>query len=91
MMTNDERDKHILEIRADLKLLLSRASDHGHTLYGNGQPGLLSRVQSIEQRQQECPARQAYVEGRSVMSRQGWVSIAIAIVSTAIALAAIVM
>ena len=47
-MTNDERDKILLEIRGLLKGLEKDISRHDKTLYGNGQPGICSRVQTLE-------------------------------------------
>ncbi len=85
-MTNEEM---ISEIRADVKLLLAQSNDHKHSLYGNGQPGLVSRVQAIEQRQADCPARMAYIEGRTVSAKQGWLSVLIAVASTALAVVAL--
>lgn len=47
-MTNDERDEILLEIRGMLKGLEKDINRHEKTLYGNGQPGICSRVQTLE-------------------------------------------
>ena len=91
MMTNDDRDKIIMEMHADIKTLLSKVADHGKTLYGNGVPGVLSRVQAVEQRQTDCPARLAAIEGRTASVRQGWLGIIVSIISLCIAGLAIVV
>ena len=47
-MTNDERDAILLEIRGTLKGIEKDIARHDKTLYGNGQPGVCARVQSLE-------------------------------------------
>lgn len=47
-MTNDERDAILLEIHGFMKSLEKDVGRHEKTLYGNGQPGICSRVQTLE-------------------------------------------
>ncbi len=88
-MTNEERDKLLIQMSADMQEIKGLVSRHDHSLYGNGQPGLVSRVQTIEQRQVDCPARAAHIEGRTATVRQGWLSLLIALASAFVAVMAI--
>lgn len=47
-MTNDERDTKINEIHTAVQVLVSQIQRHERSLYGNGSPGLCTRVQKIE-------------------------------------------
>lgn len=47
-MTNEERDAILLEIRGLMKGLEKDVNRHDKTLYGNGQPGICSRLQTLE-------------------------------------------
>lgn len=53
----DDTTETLIEIKSGVKALHTRFDDfkktqekHAHTLYGNGQPGLTSRVHTMEQR-----------------------------------------
>lgn len=56
-MTQEDRDmlirvhENVIEIKKDMDGLAK-------TLYGNGQPGVVSRLQSLETSHQECLKRQ---------------------------------
>ena len=58
-MTNDDRDRLIMEIHALLTQMTGRVDEHHRTLYGNGRPGLVAESSATRQRQEECPARAA--------------------------------
>ncbi len=47
-MTNDERDKMLMDINGNLKAVLDLSKRHDKTLYGNGQPGLCTRLTKLE-------------------------------------------
>lgn len=59
-MTPSERDAMLQDIHTKLEVFCNDVAGHKRTLYGNGQPGLVSRVNVIETKQNECPARTAY-------------------------------
>ena len=58
-MTNDERDNMLIEIHGTVKVIAEKAENHGDTLYGNSKPGLVQDVTLLQERQDQCPARQA--------------------------------
>ena len=62
-MTNDERDTMIIEIHSKVGTLADNMGDVRKTLYGNGRPGVCERLQSIDEQQRACPARQASLLG----------------------------
>jgi hypothetical protein len=47
-MTNDDRDNHLIEILSSVGRIEENVGRHDRTLYGNGQPGLCTRLQIIE-------------------------------------------
>ena len=47
-MTDNERDKMIMEIHADIQVMKTKLDNDWKALNGNGQPGLISRVADIE-------------------------------------------
>lgn len=47
-MSNDERDKLLLEIHGMVTSMKGDIGRHEKTLYGNGQPGLCSQVQELK-------------------------------------------
>ena len=47
-MTDEERDIILLEIRAGVRGLEKDILRHEKTLYGNGQPGLCTKVQELQ-------------------------------------------
>jgi hypothetical protein len=47
-MTNDERDRLLLEIHGMMSSIKSDVGRHEKTLYGNGQPGLCTQVQELK-------------------------------------------
>ena len=56
-MTDDKRDELLLAINSKLDTACAQMREHHATLYGNGQPGLAARFQTVEIHQVECPAR----------------------------------
>jgi len=58
-MNNEERDNMLIEIHGTLQVMASNVESHGDTLYGNGQPGLVTTVTLLKERQESCPARKA--------------------------------
>ena len=65
-MDNSERDRIIREIHQTLigvAQKLSIACDtvarHDRSLYGNGRPGICTRIDQVETTQKQCPAREA--------------------------------
>jgi len=66
-MNNEERDKLLMEIHADTKVMASTVKELAKDVWGNGKPGLREDVvvikkdlESIEERYDKCPARQAH-------------------------------
>lgn len=57
LMTAQERDDKLSELHGMVSVLVSRDKDHHATLYGNGQPGLVSIVAQLGTTQRQCPAR----------------------------------
>ena len=57
LMTAQERDDKLMELHGMVTTLVSRDKDYHATLYGNGQPGLVSCVARIATTQKQCPAR----------------------------------
>ena len=53
-MTNDERDKMIMEMHGDIKTLLKSDEDVRRTLYGNGKPEICNDVQILQTNQENC-------------------------------------
>ncbi len=47
-MTDEERDRLLIEIRSDIKYIHAALERDYKHIHGNGQPGLLSRVQHLE-------------------------------------------
>jgi hypothetical protein len=54
IMTNEERDRLIREIHAQMAVVVEAVERHEHTLNGNVRPGLLSRFERVETLQGEC-------------------------------------
>ena len=50
---------HVGEIHSEQARLIDACRRHDMSLYGNGQPGLCQRMDSVQTRQKDCPARQA--------------------------------
>lgn len=66
-MTNDERDVLLREMHAKLSMVVDLSNRHDKSLYGNGQPGLASRVISLEERHAQCPAMLAFGNGNLIV------------------------
>ena len=47
-MTDSERDELLIRLDERTRKILADMKDDFHALYGNGRPGLLDRVQSLE-------------------------------------------
>lgn len=58
-MTNEERDKMIVETRDAVIGMVPAVGNHDETLYGNTKPGLVKDVTLLQERQNQCPARKA--------------------------------
>lgn len=62
-MTNEERDRMILETHDAVIPLKMLSERHDRSLYGDGSkdnPGVISRMQAVEQTHSECPARRSF-------------------------------
>ena len=53
-MTNEARDQLLMDMHADIKVLVKSDAAHEKTLYGNGKPGLCETVTKISMLQKEC-------------------------------------
>jgi len=65
-MDNAERDRMIREthqtligVAQKLSIACDAVARHDRSLYGNGRPGLATRVDQIQATQEQCPARDA--------------------------------
>lgn len=83
-MTNEDRDNRIIEMHADIRVIRTAIERHDHVLYGNGQPGICQRLQTVEQVHGDCPARQAWRDGHTVAGRQGWWQLILSLCALAI-------
>ncbi|KKM76374.1 hypothetical protein LCGC14_1380770, partial [marine sediment metagenome] len=57
-MTNEERDNMLIEMHGNIKVIVGKVDEHHKTLYGNAKPGVVSDVTLLQERQDNCPARQ---------------------------------
>lgn len=71
-MTNDERDSMLIEMHADIKVLRKSDKTYEKVLFGNGQPGLCKRVDTMQERQDECRRQ----NGKALVKAAVWASIA---------------
>ena len=71
-MTDRERDAMLVEMHADIKLLMKSDKTYEKVLFGNGQPGICKRVDTMQERQDEC-RRQS---GKALVKAAVWASIA---------------
>jgi hypothetical protein len=85
-MTNDERDRMIMETHDAVLTITGMVHDHHKTLYGNGQPGLKDRFLVVEKAHTECPAREAYSATAARSRRELYVA-ALSVLIAALALA----
>lgn len=60
-MNQEQRDIMQTEMHGDIKVLVSQGSEHHETLYGPD--GVVSRLILVQERQDQCPARQATTVG----------------------------
>jgi hypothetical protein len=81
-MTDSERDILIAQTHA----LTTRLA---HVIEGNGQPGLLQRVNIIETRQIDCPAKDAFKGQSKRMAFANTIQVAMVLVTVIAALIAI--
>ncbi len=58
-MTNDERDEKISATHDAVIVMVKQVKDHNEALFGNSKPGLVQDVTLLQERQDQCPARQA--------------------------------
>lgn len=56
-MNQEQRDNMQIEMRGDIKVLVSQGIEHHETLYGND--GVVASMILLKERQDQCPARQA--------------------------------
>lgn len=70
-MTNEERDKMIIETHASVKAVEALSARHDKSLYGNGQPGICKRVDLVQDRQDECRRQ----NGKQLLKVAIWASI----------------
>jgi len=78
-MNNETRDDLLLSMNAKLDTVCSQSLDYHNTLYGNGQPGLSARLQTVAVQQRDCPARlRALKDNRMFLVAFGAVAISFA-------------
>lgn len=59
-ITNDQRDRMLLEIHGDVKVIRTTQENHGTTLYGtDGNGGIVKDTTLLKERQNQCVARKA--------------------------------
>ena len=58
-MTNDERDKIMMETHSACMTMKEKIEDHEDILRGNGKPGHIQDIILLQERYSECPARSA--------------------------------
>jgi len=76
------------EMHGDMKVLTEYAKRHDRTLYGNGQPGLVSRFEAVEEQQRSCPALQEKLLSNRIANKSNWIQILVAIIAIAAVLVA---
>lgn len=47
-MTASERDKMLMEMHAEIKVISTTLEKQDKALYGNGQPGVIEKVQKLQ-------------------------------------------
>ena len=84
-MTNDERDRLIIETHSGMRTVASQIGDHHRTLYGNGRPGVVARLQRVEEAHAGC----AHCQAPARKDRREWImAIGMLLVSIAAVVAA---
>lgn len=58
-MTNEERDKMMIEMHGNIKVIVSQVAEHHTFINGNGKPGAKEDVATLKINQTNCPARKA--------------------------------
>jgi len=89
LMTAQERDDKLIELHGMVSVLVSRDRDHHSTLYGNGQPGLVSCVAQLVTTQQQCPAR-ARADRDDRMFYIAAISVVISVAAVALGIAGVI-
>ena len=69
-MNDNDRDKIIIETlkkttetHTAVMIMNEKVQNHDDTLYGNGQQGSVKDITILQERQENCPARQAATVG----------------------------
>lgn len=82
---SDDTEKLVRDIYADVREIKTKLESDYRALYGNGQPGLVAKVASIERELAVARARSSWWGS----ALAGWLSILAWLVTTVIALASL--
>lgn len=83
---SDDTEKLVRDIYADVREIKTKLESDYRALYGNGQPGLVAKVSSIEQDVAVIKAKQSWW-GSAIA---GWLSVIAFIITTIISIIALV-
>lgn len=83
---SDDTEKLVRDIYADVREIKTKLESDYRALYGNGQPGLVAKVASIEQDVAVIKAKQSWW-GSAIA---GWLSVIAFIITTIISIIALV-
>lgn len=83
---SDDTEKLVRDIYADVREIKTKLESDYRALYGNGQPGLVAKVASIEQDVAVIKAKQSWW-GSAIA---GWLSVVAFIITTIISIIALV-
>lgn len=84
---SDDTEKLVRDIYADVREIKTKLESDYRALYGNGQPGLVAKVASIERELAVARARSSWWGS----ALAGWLSILAWLVTTTIAVVGIVL
>lgn len=82
---SDDTEKLVRDIYADVREIKTKLESDYRALYGNGQPGLVAKVASIEQDVAVIKAKQSWW-GSAIA---GWLSVVAFIITTIISIIAL--
>ncbi len=82
---SDDTEKLVRDIYADVREIKTKLESDYRALYGNGQPGLVAKVASIEQDVAVIKAKQSWW-GSAIA---GWLSVVAFIITTIISILAL--
>ena len=85
IMTNDERDNYIRNTHDAIVRILPVVDDLKKTVYGNGTPGIKQQLAILAEREENCPAKEAYEERwDDANNKRGSRLLTVAIISLAV-------